>query len=514
MLFNMFFMDLIVPFEYEKGYFKDLCKETLVPFERYFCGKRLNSNILNDRGRALLLGDNREDYQILKCFELKQQHRKTLGIHPNEAYCYRWLNEEKAFFCIKKIQCYFFTSGNGFLTFQIQAENWEQRQILDLKNKLTSVYGNTRISYELRTGMDRTEKKEITFRDVRENFLKILNESQINAHIFNNRAEVYSMSYGTVIDAGEKDISDTMGKLCLSRQSGMEGTVCGERKNLYRPFSYLYWSVSKNSLLAIGNLDKARALDKSNERFLTTEFPYSSFQQYFTLYLYYLSALKECEKVEMRCEMLLQNSPNGVSEDKDLIYDLMRIQKEIRPLYIEGERYEHIKELFQHYVYDMAFGLPSHLKKICDEYKTQIIQEKKYQIFISYRHDGGAYVALLLCKMLREKGIEVFLDMDSLRSGRFDDQLYEVIEQCSNIIAVLAPNSLERCLSDPEDWVRKEISYAFKKKKTVIPLMMEGFCFPENLPQDIEQIKNSHGVPSSARYFSGVVENIVKLIGQ
>ena len=43
--------------------------------------------------------------------------------------------------------------------------------------------------------------------------------------------------------------------------------------------------------------------------------------------------------------------------------------------------------------------------------------ETEYDVFISYRRDGGAETAKHLRDVLTERGYRVFFDTDSLRSG-------------------------------------------------------------------------------------------------
>ena len=47
-----------------------------------------------------------------------------------------------------------------------------------------------------------------------------------------------------------------------------------------------------------------------------------------------------------------------------------------------------------------------------------------YQIFISYRRDGGDMLAQLLFDRLTHLGFSVFYDVESLRSGKFNEALY------------------------------------------------------------------------------------------
>ena len=82
-----------------------------------------------------------------------------------------------------------------------------------------------------------------------------------------------------------------------------------------------------------------------------------------------------------------------------------------------------------------------------------------YDVFISYRREGGAATARILRDRLTEMGYRVFFDLESLRSGYFNTALYSVIEECRDVIVVLSPDSLDRCVND-DDWVRLEVEHA------------------------------------------------------
>ena len=67
-----------------------------------------------------------------------------------------------------------------------------------------------------------------------------------------------------------------------------------------------------------------------------------------------------------------------------------------------------------------------------------------YQIFISYRRDGGESLAALLYERFARKGYDVFYDVESLRSGDFNEKLLSVIEKCEDVLLILPPGGLDR----------------------------------------------------------------------
>lgn len=133
----------------------------------------------------------------------------------------------------------------------------------------------------------------------------------------------------------------------------------------------------------------------------------------------------------------------------------------------------------------------------------------EYQIFISYKRVGGDALAYLIYEKLSSMGYKLFYDIKSLAGGEFDQKLYRVIEECSDIIVVLSPHGLDNC-NNKKDWLRLEMAHAIKTKKNIIPLIMNGFKWPKILPQDIRALKKFNGIPISYDFFDGVTNKIIK----
>ena len=140
-----------------------------------------------------------------------------------------------------------------------------------------------------------------------------------------------------------------------------------------------------------------------------------------------------------------------------------------------------------------------------------LIMQEKYQIFISYRRDGGDSLARLLEYKLTDRGFKVFLDVESLRSGDFNKALFERIAECTIVLVVLPPHGLDRC-SDPKDWVRLEIAHALKLEKTVIPIMMRNFKFPDILPEDIDALRHQQAIEANHEEFEAKIERLVSYL--
>ena len=139
------------------------------------------------------------------------------------------------------------------------------------------------------------------------------------------------------------------------------------------------------------------------------------------------------------------------------------------------------------------------------------MKQDQYDVFISYRRDGGSGSAKHLRDILHEKGYRVFFDNDSLRNGSFNQQLIDIIRDCSDFILILSPNALDRCANEG-DWVRQEVAAALKYGKNIVPVFTEGFSFPETLPGDIDGIRWKNGITVNYDYFDAVVTKLISFL--
>ena len=106
-------------------------------------------------------------------------------------------------------------------------------------------------------------------------------------------------------------------------------------------------------------------------------------------------------------------------------------------------------------------------------------EKLNFDVFISYRRDGGEIMGRLLYEMLNED-YNVFFDHESLSSGRFDEALLRVIEGCTDVLFVLSKGCLERCCNQ-DDWFLREIECAIENEsksngeKSITLLLLENW---------------------------------------
>lgn len=117
----------------------------------------------------------------------------------------------------------------------------------------------------------------------------------------------------------------------------------------------------------------------------------------------------------------------------------------------------------------------------------------KYDIFISYRHDGGEDKARIVHQYLSAQGYNVFFDHDAGRNtvGQFETVILAAIEVAPLFIFMLTPNCFEKC-TEEGNWVRREIEHAIKFEKDIIPIRpnyeFDFGTLPSSMPEAIMKL--------------------------
>ena len=134
----------------------------------------------------------------------------------------------------------------------------------------------------------------------------------------------------------------------------------------------------------------------------------------------------------------------------------------------------------------------------------------KTDIFISYRRSGGESLALLVYYRLTFAGYRVFLDVERRKPGKFNEAIYQHIDECTDFLLILPPDSLTRCKNEG-DWVRLEIARAIEQKKNIILLFAEGFIAPDKseLPTDIQDVLDYQGVQLHSGSYSLLLDELI-----
>jgi hypothetical protein len=132
------------------------------------------------------------------------------------------------------------------------------------------------------------------------------------------------------------------------------------------------------------------------------------------------------------------------------------------------------------------------------------------RVFISYRRADGGFVARAVSQFLDARGWDVFLDVDDVDSGRFENVILNELGARPHYVIVVTPTVFGRP-SDQPDWVRREIERAFELGKNVIPLFIEGVAV-NDIPVDdpvLGRLKEVNALVVPHQYFDEAMERLV-----
>ncbi|XP_012387558.1 NAD(+) hydrolase SARM1 isoform X2 [Orcinus orca] len=136
-------------------------------------------------------------------------------------------------------------------------------------------------------------------------------------------------------------------------------------------------------------------------------------------------------------------------------------------------------------------------------------------VFISYRRNSGSQLASLLKVHLQLHGFSVFIDVEKLEAGKFEDKLIQSIMGARNFVLVLSAGALDKCMQDHDckDWVHKEIVTALNCGKNIVPVI-DGFQWPEPqaLPEDMQAVLAFNGIKWSHEYQEATIEKIIRFL--
>jgi len=132
-------------------------------------------------------------------------------------------------------------------------------------------------------------------------------------------------------------------------------------------------------------------------------------------------------------------------------------------------------------------------------------------VFISYRRTNLPW-ALAIYHALTQYGYDVFFDYESIKSGDFEQVIFQNIKARAHFVVILTPSALERC-KEPGDWLRREIETAIDEKRNIVPLFLEGFSFSspaiaQGMTGKLELLKKYNGMNVPADYFDEAMERL------
>ncbi len=136
--------------------------------------------------------------------------------------------------------------------------------------------------------------------------------------------------------------------------------------------------------------------------------------------------------------------------------------------------------------------------------------EAEKTVFISYRRSVSRHLARAIALDLRIHGYDVFLDVDTIDNGEFDQIVLRQIALRTHFVLVLSRGSLERCAAEG-DWLRREIETALHQKRNIVPILDAGFSFhaeARHLPPSLRDLPRFNGIPIYHFYFDAAMQTL------
>lgn len=97
-------------------------------------------------------------------------------------------------------------------------------------------------------------------------------------------------------------------------------------------------------------------------------------------------------------------------------------------------------------------------------------------VFISYRRDVSQYIARSVFQYLEQNDYDVFMDVEGIDSGRFDNIIMNQIEARPHFVLILTHGTLRENMTE-HDFLWREIQQAIITDRNVVPILIEDFQF-------------------------------------
>ena len=130
-------------------------------------------------------------------------------------------------------------------------------------------------------------------------------------------------------------------------------------------------------------------------------------------------------------------------------------------------------------------------------------------VFLSYRRDVSWAMAHLVRNDLVAHDFDVFMDVHGIDSGEFERVILREIEERTHFLVLLEPRSLDR-ISEPGDWLRREIAHALAHRRNVVPVLANGARMPRatDLLTDLGRLPSFNAVSVPHDYFAEAMQKL------
>jgi Flp pilus assembly protein TadD len=138
-------------------------------------------------------------------------------------------------------------------------------------------------------------------------------------------------------------------------------------------------------------------------------------------------------------------------------------------------------------------------------------QQVHNTVFISYRRSSSSYLARAIYMDLKYNGYDVFMDVESIDSGKFDQIILRQIEARAHFLILCTPGTFDR-INEHGDWLRREIEHAMECGRNVVPVMASDFKFDDAVKKllrgDLKALPSYNAVNVPHDYFDEAMERL------
>jgi tetratricopeptide (TPR) repeat protein len=148
------------------------------------------------------------------------------------------------------------------------------------------------------------------------------------------------------------------------------------------------------------------------------------------------------------------------------------------------------------------------------------VLKMQMNIFFNYRHADERDMTMRI-KDAIENNIgsdNVFIDDKIPPTAIWHEVLYSEVQKCDVLMAIIGPkwlDLLQNRLSNEDDYVRLEIEWALKLRKTILPVCIKGASIPskDELPESIRGILQYQAISiADSRHFQRDIEDIINVL--
>ena len=136
-----------------------------------------------------------------------------------------------------------------------------------------------------------------------------------------------------------------------------------------------------------------------------------------------------------------------------------------------------------------------------------------FDIFISYKRKSLA-TANNLYYRLTTRGYSTFYDLEEMGRDNFNTQILEYIDNAKDVFVILEEGSLDACKDGTwqQDWFCREIAYAIKKEKNIIPILLGGYKMPDEsfFPDEMKPLSLKQAPEFSFSFFGNYIDRLIE----